>query len=112
MLSTKAQKPIWKATLTRISAQKLLSMVPESLMNVGSGISRNIRNTGMSNACGGSRLAARKKPSRARLNRKLNRASTNATVEARNRVSRTAGTVMISEFLKCRPNWPCSHACW
>ena len=30
---------------------------------------RNIRNTGMSSACGGSRLAARKTPSRVRLNR-------------------------------------------
>ena len=79
-------------------------MVPLSLMNSGSGTSRNMRNTGISSAWGGSMLAARKKPSRTRLNRKLNRASTKATVEARNRVRSTAGTVMISEFLRCSPN--------
>ena len=63
------QKPIWKAVLTRISAQKLLSREPESLMNNGSGTSRNMRNTGISSACGGSRLAARKTPSISRLKR-------------------------------------------
>ena len=50
------QKPIWKATLTRISAQKLSSSVPESLIQYGSGISLNSRNSGVSSACCGSRL--------------------------------------------------------
>ena len=80
-------------------------------MNIGSGISRNIRNTGISSACGGSRLAARKTPSIARLNRKLNRASTNATIEARNSVSSTAGMVTMRELRRCRPKFPCYQAC-
>ena len=49
-------------------------------------------------------------PSRIRLNRKLKRATTKATQEARNSVIRTAGTVMYSELRKWRVNSPCSQA--
>jgi hypothetical protein len=68
--------------------------VPESLIHMGSGMSWNIRKRGISSACWGSRLAARKTPSRVRLSLNENRASTNAMQEERNSVSRTAGTVM------------------
>ena len=64
----------------------------------------------MSSDCCGSRFAAVNSPSMMRLNRKLNRASTKATQEARNRVNSTAGTVMYTELTKCLVKSPCSHA--
>ena len=48
---------------------RALIIVPLSLMKLGSGISLNIRKTGMRRACGGRRLAARKIPRRVRLKR-------------------------------------------
>ena len=104
------QKPVWKAVLTRMSAQKLLSSVPESLMYVGTLISRNIRNSGISSACCGSRLAARKTPSSVMLNLKENRASTNAMHDDRNRVKNTAGTVIQIVLMKWVVKSACSHA--
>jgi hypothetical protein len=64
----------------------------------------------MSNDCGGSRFAAVKRPSIARLNRKENRATTKATQHERNSVSTTAGIVTMAELRKCRVKLPCCQA--
>ena len=54
-------------------------IVPFSLRNVGSGISRYIRYSGVRITCGGSRFAAVKRISMATLKRRLSRVTTNAT---------------------------------
>ena len=64
----------------------------------------------MSSDCCGSRLAAVNSPSRTRLNFQLNRAMTNATIEARNSVRITAGTVTYTELRKCWAKFACSQA--
>jgi hypothetical protein len=48
--------------------------------------------------CAGRRFPAVKIIRATRLNRQLNRVTANATIEATNRVTMTAGTAMISEF--------------
>ena len=49
-------------------------------------------------------------PSRTRLKRNENRATTKAMQQERNSVSRTAGTVMIAEFSMVRAKSACSQA--
>ena len=44
------------------------------------------------------------------LNQKLNRETTNATAEEKNRISTIAGSVTIIEFQKCSGMSPWSHA--
>ena len=72
--------------------------VPESLNQYGTSMLRNIRNSGTSNACCGNRFAAVNSTSIARLNLKLNRASTNAADDASSSVITTDGTVMTAEL--------------
>ena len=110
MLRTNEQKPVWNATLIRIRPQYVSYRVPESLSHSGSGMLLYIRNSGMSRACWGSRLAAVNSPSMARLNLKLNRDTTNATQDDRSSVRITAGTVMMSELRKPWEKFPMSQA--
>ena len=67
----------------------------------------NISNSGAASTCGGSRLPAVNMISSVMLNFQLTRLTANAIMEAKNRVSSTAGTVMITEFQKylAKPPW-------
>src|SRR5664279_2165700 len=107
LLSTKTQKPVWKATLmmTRPNVESYSS--PELLRKVGMCTLMKILNKGESSTCCGSRFPAVNSSSMMRLKRKLNRATMKATHDARNKVMMTAGTVILTEFQKKCGICPC-----
>ena len=89
----------------------LSNMTPLLASQSGSGISRNMRYSGVMITCWGSRFPAVNSISRMRLNRKLNRDRPKAAIDANHSVTITAGMVMIIVLMKNFHISPSCQAC-
>src|SRR5690606_3626071 len=95
---TNRQKPNWNATWMRISPRYESYSDCESDSHAGSGMIVYSEYSGVMSTCGGSRLPAVNTMSSVLRPGMRARAMVNATNEARNSVSTSAGITMMSVF--------------